>query len=38
MMVGVVDLGCIARMGSDDVLRLGWRAGEERNRSGRFEA
>lgn len=24
---GRVDLGCIARMGPDDVLRLGWRAG-----------
>ena len=34
---GRMDLGCISRMESDAVLRLGWRAGEEPNRSGRFE-
>ena len=36
---GPADLGGVARMGPDDVqTMLGWRAGKEPNRTGRFVA
>ena len=41
-MVGVIQdrrIWAVARMGPDDVqTMLGWRAGKEPNRTGRFEA